>query len=88
MTEEKDKRFCFKMESLQGNKQKEALCVTLKLFDSCLSHLYVLWLGYNNSVCKTLIKCCTGTCCNLPAHSLGPVSTYGAGAALFSLTLC
>ena len=50
------------MEPLQLNKQKEALCVTLKLFDSYLSHLLnpAVWLQHTDSVCKTLLKCCIG----------------------------
>lgn len=51
------------MESVQWNKQEEALCVTLKLFDSYLSHLFnpAVWLQHMDSVCKTLLKCRIGT---------------------------
>ena len=37
--------------------------MTLKLFDSCLSHLLnpVIWLQHMDSVCKMLLKCRIGT---------------------------
>lgn len=63
-TEEKNKWLCFKMEFWQYNKMKLFLCVTLKLSNSCLSHLLIL------AVCNTLLKCCISTLLQLASTFL------------------